>query len=109
MTSTPTFSEHPSALAPESGDRRLEQLADLQAITDASLSRLAHDELLTALLQRVTKIVDADTTTPCCSITRPVCWSPGRHSGWRRKYVRACASQWAWGLPDASPRTGGRS
>jgi sigma-B regulation protein RsbU (phosphoserine phosphatase) len=63
MTSTPTFPESTSDVAADEGRRRDEQLRDLQAITDATLSRLSPDDLLTALLQRITKIVDADTTT----------------------------------------------
>jgi phosphoserine phosphatase RsbU/P len=51
------------AIAPATWTRRDEQLRDLKAITDAALGRLDPDELLLALLERVKKIVDADTTT----------------------------------------------
>ncbi|HEY3841652.1 MAG TPA: GAF domain-containing SpoIIE family protein phosphatase [Acidimicrobiales bacterium] len=42
---------------------RDEQLRDLQAVSDAALSRLSADELLGTLLDRVVRIVDADTAT----------------------------------------------
>jgi len=40
-----------------------ERLRDLQHVTDAALSRLGTDDLLSTLLERVTRIVDADTST----------------------------------------------
>jgi phosphoserine phosphatase RsbU/P len=52
-----------TGLASDGGQSRDEHLRDLQAVTDAALSRLGADDLLATLLDRVLGVVDADTTT----------------------------------------------
>jgi hypothetical protein len=53
----------PADVAPYRGGAHDERLGDLQEVTDAALSRLDAYDLLVALLDRVVRIVDADTAT----------------------------------------------
>jgi phosphoserine phosphatase RsbU/P len=50
-------------ISPSSLPRREEQLRDLQAVTEGALGHLEVNELLRTLLDRIKRIVEADTTT----------------------------------------------
>jgi serine phosphatase RsbU (regulator of sigma subunit) len=67
MVMTPLQSAEGQAAASWTGSdtrqQRQRQLHDLQMVTDAALAWLGTDDLLDTLLDRIIKIVDADTTT----------------------------------------------
>jgi sigma-B regulation protein RsbU (phosphoserine phosphatase) len=52
---------HPSARDPDAHEVPAGRLRDIEAVTDAALSRLDEQSLLSALLERVKKVLQADT------------------------------------------------
>ena len=52
---------HPSARRPDAPEVPAGRLRDIEAVTDAALSRLDEQSLLNALLERVKKVLEADT------------------------------------------------
>ena len=86
-----------------------DRLRDIGSVTDAALSHLGADELLTALLVRVKEIFDADTAAVLLLDNSGRQLIATAAAAWRRKSARVSGSRSARVSLAVSPPGGRRS
>jgi hypothetical protein len=82
------------------------RLENLEALTDAALTRLDVDDLLAELLARVREILDVDTASVLMLDTGSRMLVARAAS--RTRFAKACGFRWASVSPDVSRQRGNR-